>query len=243
MDSEHNKTDEYRKLHPLAVVALLLGIASLVAFASPGMWLVPLLAVCCALIALWQIHLRPEQLAGAKLARWALALAVVIGMAAISKRTITKGLLHQQAETIVEGWLSALAEKQYDKSLRFLTYKAVSTFAPPLDPRASPDTPRPTEAEAKLIVLTGLRESPLAEQTAQLGESPNAVALGPLSGTSARGATQLLPAVYRVESSITDSTGKPFTLSVVLAWNDLDEGSRLPARIDQWRILEEEPQQ
>ncbi len=95
---------EYRSLSGLAVLALLLGILSVVALAHPGAWIVPLPAIVCSLWALRRIQRQPEEFVGRKAALIGLTLALVFGTWAPSRYYCDRWILNRQAREFIEQW-------------------------------------------------------------------------------------------------------------------------------------------
>jgi hypothetical protein len=107
-DSEDG-TIQYRALSGFAVAALLLGIASSVALASPLLWVVPALGCAAAGLALWSINRNPTQLTGRALAIAGLALSVLFGAAAPARLLSHNILLENRAKEFAARWFEFLA--------------------------------------------------------------------------------------------------------------------------------------
>lgn len=100
-------TIQYRAISGLAVLALLLGVASAAAMVGPVLWVVPMVAVVVALIAMRRIQ-ASEDLAGWNIAFLGLLLALLFGVAAPA-RTISR-----------QYWLTSRAEQFSRQFLTFL---------------------------------------------------------------------------------------------------------------------------
>ena len=101
--------DEYRAVSPLAVVALLLGLASAAALAHPLLAVVPLAAIVLSTLALRTIAAAARQAAGRGLAVAGLCLATLFlgwGLAAHFQHQAT---IRSQAREFVDDWLQILA--------------------------------------------------------------------------------------------------------------------------------------
>ncbi|MEM7311607.1 MAG: hypothetical protein AAF497_00510 [Planctomycetota bacterium] len=101
---------EYRSISKLAVVALILGLASFAAFAHPVLWCIPVAAVVVSIFAV-RITSQPEY-AGRWAAVCGLVLALVCGGAASSLKLVEKMVVKKQARTFSDAWVELLAEKK-----------------------------------------------------------------------------------------------------------------------------------
>jgi hypothetical protein len=95
---------QYRSVSGLAVLALLLGILSVIALAHPGAWIMPLPAIVCSLWALRRIQRQPDELLGRKAALIGLVLALGFGTWAPSRYYCDRWLLNRQAREFIEQW-------------------------------------------------------------------------------------------------------------------------------------------
>ena len=102
-------TIQYRALSGTAVAALLLGIASSVALASPLLWVVPVLGCAAAILALRSISRNPAQLTGRWLAIAGLSLSVLFGTAAPARLLSRNMLLENRAKEFAARWFEFLA--------------------------------------------------------------------------------------------------------------------------------------
>jgi hypothetical protein len=99
---------EYRSLSPWAVISLVLGIASAVAFAAPLLLAIPILGVMAAAIAIWQISAEGSELTGRRAAVWGLALSVCFGVGAVTDRIATRWRLESEATELTMTWFDHL---------------------------------------------------------------------------------------------------------------------------------------
>ncbi len=121
---------QYQSLSTSAVVALVLGLLSPIAFFSPLLLVMPLLALGVALWALARIKGSGGGLLGTRLAYCGLALAIVCGVASVARSQIRVELLRRQASETAERWLSLLAQGQAEETLALMTRSAVSKLSP-----------------------------------------------------------------------------------------------------------------
>jgi hypothetical protein len=96
--------EQYQALSIPAVAALLLGIASPLAFLHPLLWTAPLLALGVSLYALYQIRRYAPGLTGRRAAQLGLALAVVCGTGAAVHAGIERVLTPREADRVARLW-------------------------------------------------------------------------------------------------------------------------------------------
>lgn len=100
----------YRAISPLAVAAMLLGVASALALAHPGLWIVPAVAVCLAAWSLRVIALKNTELVGRTAALIGLGLAILFGVWAPARLVSRQAWLYLEARAKADEWLSLLRE-------------------------------------------------------------------------------------------------------------------------------------
>ena len=103
---------EYRRLSLFAISAFVFGLLSITALAHPILWLLPLLAIILATIALIRIQ-QGGDLAGRPLAVIGLALALLFGSCSVTWTWAREATLSRQAQSHVEHWFNLLAEGQF----------------------------------------------------------------------------------------------------------------------------------
>lgn len=159
----HEEDVAYRQVSPTAVVALLLGIASLVAFVGPAFFLVPAAAIGAALLALSKISRSEGVLTGANLARAAMALAVACMAAALVRGSVRDALMERQAVETTQQWLDLLAKGRIKDARQLLSTDGASSLLP------SPQMgqPAPSREDAEAIILDALRNDRLTEALVQ----------------------------------------------------------------------------
>jgi hypothetical protein len=94
----------YRGVSLTAVIALVLGIASILALVHPLLWVVPPVAVVVALIAIRAIDAPDSNLTGRNLALVGLAIALVFGLWAPSRAITRQAKLFGQARVFADEW-------------------------------------------------------------------------------------------------------------------------------------------
>lgn len=102
---------EYRRLSLFAISAFVFGLLSITALAHPILWLLPLLAIIFATIAIVKIQ-QGGDLAGRPLAVIGLALALLFGSCSFTWNWAREATLSGQAQSHVKHWFNLLAEGQ-----------------------------------------------------------------------------------------------------------------------------------
>ncbi|WP_417749574.1 hypothetical protein [Rosistilla oblonga] len=147
--SVENDPDQLQS-HPLRVsgiISMLLGLISVVALAGPYMWIVPILAIAAALIAL-----RPSKLpyAGRSFALVGLGLAIFFGSWAVAAQNAADQIQLQTAKRFAQNWLDSFktgeVEFCFEMSLaeRDRLYKSVNLsryYAEKTEPDENADMP------------------------------------------------------------------------------------------------------
>jgi hypothetical protein len=116
-----NDDGKYSQVSPAAVVALLLGLASPLAFIGPLFYLAPAAAVGLALLALSGIRRSDGALTGQTLARLAIALALGCLSAAMVRQSVRDSLMQGQAVDVAKRYLKLLADERISDALMLLT--------------------------------------------------------------------------------------------------------------------------
>lgn len=101
---------DYRAVSGLAVAGLLLGLAAVLAFIHPVLWLVPLAAVVICGLALRQIAAQPSALVGRRAALVGLAAALICGISAPVQYFLYRYQLRAEAISVAGEWFTAVRE-------------------------------------------------------------------------------------------------------------------------------------
>jgi len=152
----------YRSLCTLAVVALVLGICSVLAFASPLMLIVPLSAAATALLAMRSISASAGGLSGLRLAQLGLALAVFFAVASIVRIEARSWMLKRQAEQVGRQWLSLAAERRAEDMLEYMTKPAIDKVSP------TDSQKQPLSFFGGMLSAALLRNDPLVTRLSEL---------------------------------------------------------------------------
>jgi hypothetical protein len=148
----------YSQVSPAAVIALLLGLASPLAFIGPLFFLFPAAAVGVGLVALGKIRSSDGALTGQSLARFAMALGVACLAAALVRGSVRDALMQRQAVDFTARWIGLLADGQIKEASELLSGEGASNLVPP---PGQGEEPLPPEESEKLL-LNGLASQTLA---------------------------------------------------------------------------------
>jgi hypothetical protein len=130
---------QYRSLSTLAVTAFLLGMASVLAFVTPSLIVVPLTAMAIAALAMVKIHSSAGALTGQWLARAGFFLAILFAVAASSRVALRDHLSIEYAEAAAGQWLSAVSTGKMEEALELMTPSGLMKLRlPPADRDAPP---------------------------------------------------------------------------------------------------------
>lgn len=100
---------EYREISRLAVVALVLGIFSVLAIFTSVLWIVPVLAIVFGLVAFYQIS-RSDVLTGKTMAMVGMALAAIWLGASVTQTTIQAASFKAHSREMAADWLGLILE-------------------------------------------------------------------------------------------------------------------------------------
>ncbi|MCA9103143.1 MAG: hypothetical protein KDA63_18430 [Planctomycetales bacterium] len=104
------EVESYRTYCVTAFCGLGLGLLSLVAFAYPLMWILPLAAGIVSALALRKIAADPDRLIGRRAALVGLAVSVLIGIGAPTRVLAHRWATHWQTRRFAEEWFQHLAD-------------------------------------------------------------------------------------------------------------------------------------
>jgi hypothetical protein len=115
-DRRDDPADEYRALSGLAVVGLLLALASPLAFFSIALWLIPLAGVAVSAWALVRINADDSGLVGRKAAVAGLVISALVLAAAPADWFVYRWMLQREARQYAEIWLRLLRDNEPHKA-------------------------------------------------------------------------------------------------------------------------------
>lgn len=221
-----NPVDEekYSQLAPLAVIAFLLGVASLLAFIGPLFYLLPIAAVGVALIALGKISRSEGTLSGARLAQLGIAIATICLVASLVRGGVRDRLLKDQASETSLRWLHLMATGDIDSARGLLSNEAASSLVP-----REPGGPQAPVEELERMARERLQLDPLVKDFANVKEPMIKVAsVGDPVSDGGR-------TVVGVELLMGDpATGSHRHVQLQLSRNKFYEAQGEPWRLDHW---------
>lgn len=107
---------QYRSLSPLAVLALLLGLAAPLVLTTPVLSIIPVAGIAVAIIALVKIHTAEGSLTGSFMAKAGLALCVCSLMLPQAKNYIRDSLALESSSAVAEQWIANICEGKEEVS-------------------------------------------------------------------------------------------------------------------------------
>lgn len=107
----------YRGISPMAVLALVLGLASPLAVFNHFLLILPILGTIVALLAIRRIAASEGELAGRRLALAGLALAVVCATALLTRDAVSKQVVAGQAAPWAEEWCRLVMADRHEAAL------------------------------------------------------------------------------------------------------------------------------
>ncbi len=227
LQTSPQSTDDsrYSQVSPAAVIALLLGLASPLAFIGPLFFLFPAAAIGVGLVALGKIRTSDGALTGQSLARAAMALGVACLAAALVRGSVRDALMQRQAVDVTGRWLSLLADGQIKDAAELLSADGAAHIVPSSGPGEEP----PPKEESEQLLLTGLGSQTLAQ--ALSGQSKPGVFEG-VSEPVYDGPKTIVVVNYGVEDAAADGH-RHVEIQVVRA--PYYEAAGEPWRIDRWQ--------
>ncbi len=139
----HNADElgQYQSLSTLAVLALLMGAASPLLFASPIFSVIPVCGIAIACLALLRIAASDGALTGRFLAKAGLALSVAFLMAPVAHSYVRDAAALGSAEQTAQDWLKATASEDWNQAASLMTPRRLYDMMPR---SPAPNAPPPT---------------------------------------------------------------------------------------------------
>lgn len=160
-DVEH--VANYRSLSVLALFSLLIGLASPLILFGKAFLVLPLIGIALALLALRQIAISENRLAGRWAATVGLVLCVAAGASALTRNAVVRQLHTNQAEAFARAWLAQVASNHLEQAFKHTSEGA----RPPAPPEPGMPPPEKTPYEA-FISDPGIRKITAAGNNANL---------------------------------------------------------------------------
>lgn len=217
--------DKYSQLAPLAVIALVLGMASLLALIGPLFFLVPAAAIGVALLALGKIRQSDGALSGAGIARIGLALATICLVASLVRGEVRNRMLKEQAGATAERWLRLMTAGDVPRARALMTGDAFGALVPRSNPGAEP---RPPE-ELERIALERLGQDPLVRDFAGVDEPQ--IAVESLSEPMFDSGRTIVGATFFLADP---DSGEHRHVPMQMSRNKYYEAEGEPWRVDRW---------
>jgi hypothetical protein len=223
----------YQSLCPWATLALILAILSPTALVTPLLLAIPAAAVGAALLALARIRRSDGALTGARMARWAMTIAIACVIAPIVRDQVRNALMRRQTTAVAEAWLAQVAQGQVAESRALLSLNAIGALAPRSE---QPGAPPPDPKVVETVVIEKLRSDPLTRGLAEF-KTPLTVTLqSPDFAPVFDGQRTLANGVYRVESA---AEREPLLVQINFLRQQYYENEGRPWRIDSWKLVDE----
>jgi hypothetical protein len=224
---------EYRALSVVAVIGLIVGLASLVVLVEPGAWWLPLAGLAVSAVAVVRVS-RSERLTGRGVALGGLALSVAMSVAVPADRLCYERLIGHEAEQFGYRWFELLGHYEPDRAFELTKHPA--TRLPPGSPVAKKDAEQQRELDAYLA-------RPIVQKLLGLGDKAR-VSCERTERQSRFSTYDLATPVYKV---VCETGGRTETFQVALHLVRLrleqtdDTGS--PTSVAQWQIRQAEEMQ
>jgi len=214
---------EYRTVEPWAVVAAALGVISSVAFIAPMLWLVPMVAIGTACIALARLRESPQH-SGRAVALVGLGLALFCLAAPVARSYTTKWLLGRQARDVSDPFIAYLVAGSPEKAM---VLHVNPDARPPIDDGLWPHLRHDLQAQEMLRILIA---KPEVRMLLALGDKAQVEYLG-----SQGAVTSPSVAMVNEEYAVTfvDSEGKKKTLLMGVL---VERRPVLDSAINPWRV-------
>jgi hypothetical protein len=151
------------EISALAIVSLLLGLASPLSLAAPLLWAIPLVGMVLAIMTIRRVASSDGALVGRSAAVVGLALCVGSLAAAASRSIVTEQVLSRQAREFATEWLGILQSGDAQTAFGY-TVASMRGPAPPPPPGT------PAEAEPKHDPLAEFLEHPLVRYMTSVGK-------------------------------------------------------------------------
>jgi hypothetical protein len=155
----------YRGVSVTAVIALTLGVASVLALVHPLLWAVPPIAIVVAVVAIRTIDAPDSNLTGRNLALTGLAIALVFGLWAPTRILTRQAKLFSQARSFADEWFELVRTGKL--------HEAHQLSLSPIErqkPGTSIEAAYGASAELKKMNKDFWSSSPVVRQLADLGE-------------------------------------------------------------------------
>ena len=145
-----------RPVSRLAVAALLAGALAAVALVSPICWVIPLVAIGLAVVALADVNRPGAQKAGGWAAVAGLALAVGFGAQAVTSTVVSRWLVERRAAAVARHWIDAVRAGRLADAMSMCEPRSLPGVAPHAHPGAAAPA-ADNDREAAFAALAAVR--------------------------------------------------------------------------------------
>ena len=226
--SETETNPDYRSVSGLAIVSLLLGIASPLAMVAPLLFAIPLFALGLSLLTLAKIRASDGQLIGRKAALVGLGLAVASLCAAQSRLVMANWLIGERARPVAEQWMTLLLQQQKELAYQ-LTVAAEQT------PSREAIAAAPQLAKAPETAWKTFLNAPVVQKIQTMGGDAQVRFLRTLSSHRERQDRYVVLQRYSVTSLGNGTPPETIVVQLALARRDSWERDDTPGwRVDQY---------
>ena len=152
--SDAEQVENYSTVSALAVVSLVLGLASLFSFAGPVFLAIPLFGAAVSIVALRRIANSDGALVGRWAAASGLVLCVAFATASVTRGEALEFLRTRRASDFGRQWLAIVSAGRLEEAFRSTT--PASQGAPPPEPGAPPPETTPLEDFSNQPIIQSL---------------------------------------------------------------------------------------
>jgi len=214
---------EYRAISATAIVGIVLAVVSVITFAHPVFWIVPVVAVVVCLVALWQIARHAPELIGRRAAIIGLALSIVLGIAAPTRHFILVVRSRFEARQLALFWLNAVRQHDLKQAVEFMRDVSVQKLSGEEDEVIEREGPMGPRARGPLPITQVVRA------IEELGESAE-IRYIDVEEQTASSSNEKIVSLWEVSAQ---HDGKPKSMRVRL-W--VDRNARAPRSVREWRV-------
>ncbi len=143
-DDDPEQVVEYRTFSVLAIIGLILGLASPLCFGAVLLMVIPLVGIAVAILALRQIAASDGALAGRWAAVTGLILCVVFVLAPVTRVLVLRAMRTRQADQFAREWIDLMLNGKTDRGFRL----TLDSTRPPRSPESGEPPPKITPYEA-----------------------------------------------------------------------------------------------
>jgi hypothetical protein len=158
---------EYRRVSVLAILALLLGLASSGALLGEVLLALPVVGLGVGLLAIAKINASDKHFSGRLLAQWGIFFSVLFGVAAVARPLLFQEIVDRQAQSFARDWLELLVAGNVKQALKVVDMSAKSPMVP-RNTRGKPAANDDIDIEAKILEV--FRQDPIVGQLQTAGK-------------------------------------------------------------------------